>query len=198
MVVAAVFVLLCCFVSCFFVLQVMVALALDLPFALSQKRSDMPGPASDHFRGIDGVIVAFDMTNPDSLNCVKRWFVAIHRFAPETVPRILIGTKSDMVSGTVLESDTIRQFADALSISFYETSAKTGHNVDQAFLALAEQTIAPPAFASPGMGRNSSSASVLSLDPTFQACVALLDFDKTGTITTANLERYRSIQSLIW
>merc|ERR1711862_985678 len=58
--------------------------------------------------------------------------------ATESVNKMLIGNKCDMVDKKVIETERGQQLADEYSIKFMETSAKNSINVDQAFITLAQ------------------------------------------------------------
>jgi GTPase SAR1 family protein len=46
---------------------------------------------------------------------------------------VLVGNKVDLDEKRVVSTDEGKELADKLGISFYETSAKTGKNVDKVF-----------------------------------------------------------------
>ena len=62
---------------------------------------------------------------------VKGWLQEIERYASEDVKKLIIGNKSDLVERKVVEYSAAKEFADALSIPFIETSAKESTNVDR-------------------------------------------------------------------
>ena len=51
--------------------------------------------------------------------------------APSKVERLLIGNKCDWETERVVESERGEQLAQSLNIPFMETSARTGHNIDE-------------------------------------------------------------------
>lgn len=46
---------------------------------------------------------------------------------------VLVGNKTDLNERRVVSTDEGKELADKLGISFYETSAKTGENVEKVF-----------------------------------------------------------------
>ncbi len=90
-----------------------------------------------YYRGADGIIVVYDMTDAASFSNVKQWLDETDRYADENVSRLLVATKSDLASKRVITSEVGKEFADALGIDFIETSAKNSDNVQNAFLAMA-------------------------------------------------------------
>ena len=63
----------------------------------------------------------------------------INRYASENVNRLLVGNKCDMESKKVVSFDEGKELADQLGIKFLETSAKSSHNVEQAFTLMAAE-----------------------------------------------------------
>lgn len=55
----------------------------------------LPSTAS-YYRGAHGIIIAYDVTNPDSFANVKHWVRDIELYASESVNRLLVGNKSDL------------------------------------------------------------------------------------------------------
>ncbi|XP_065920805.1 circularly permutated Ras protein 1-like [Dysidea avara] len=58
----------------------------------------------------------------------------------DNVPAILVGNKKDLDMGRVVTYSEGKALADKLSVPFMETSAKTGHNVTEAFHELVRIT----------------------------------------------------------
>eukprot|EP00438_Fugacium_kawagutii_P013357 Skav207026 [mRNA] locus=scaffold2740:293613:298711:+ [translate_table: standard] len=62
----------------------------------------------------------------------------IDKYAPAVVNKMLVGTKTDLVSKRVVSEEEARELADELNLRYLETSAKHAHNVDEAFHAMAK------------------------------------------------------------
>jgi hypothetical protein len=75
------------------------------------------------------------VNDPTSFSNVKQWLQEVDRYACESVSKVLVGGKADQPHRAV-DYNTAKDFADALGMPYIETSAKTGENVDQAFLTL--------------------------------------------------------------
>lgn len=65
------------------------------------------------------------------------YLLEIERYACETVHKLLVGNKCDLVSERKVTADDAREFADQLNLVFLETSAKDSTNVEEAFSKMA-------------------------------------------------------------
>ncbi|KAH9930834.1 GTP-binding protein ypt1 [Fomitopsis serialis] len=106
--------------------------------------------AAAYYRGAHGIVVVYDVTDTESFDNVKGWLTEIERYASETVKKLLIGNKSDLVEKKAVEYNTAQEFANQIQIPFIETSAKTAANVEEAFIVMSRQIkdsvdSAPPA-----------------------------------------------------
>ncbi|CAK8682444.1 unnamed protein product [Clavelina lepadiformis] len=97
--------------------------------------------ATSYFRNVDGVILLYDVTNPESFLNVRDWMETISESAPAGSPVLICGNKLDLRS----ESDEERmvyqadgaQLAASYGVLFMETSAYNGANVLAAVTSLA-------------------------------------------------------------
>ncbi|CAN6475597.1 unnamed protein product [Victoria cruziana] len=94
---------------------------------------------SSYYRGAHGIIIVYDVTEKESFNNVKQWLNEIDRYASDTVCKLLVGNKCDLVNEKVIETQTAKAFADELGIPFLETSAKDSINVEKAFVTMAAE-----------------------------------------------------------
>jgi len=96
---------------------------------------------SAYYRGADGIIMVYDVTNTESFSDVAGWLTEVDRYANENTSKLLVGNKADLVEEKIVTEETAQRFADQLGIPFLETSAKTATNVDAAFLTMAKELI---------------------------------------------------------
>ncbi|GMI74370.1 ARABIDOPSIS THALIANA RAB GTPASE HOMOLOG D1, RAB GTPASE HOMOLOG D1 [Hibiscus trionum] len=92
---------------------------------------------SSYYRGAHGIIIVYDVTDRESFNSVKQWLHEIDRYANDSVCKLLVGNKCDLVGKKVVDPQIAKAFADEIGIPFLETSAKDAINVEQAFLTMA-------------------------------------------------------------
>eukprot|EP01027_Heterolobosea_sp_BB2_P023750 GEZU01035732.1.p1 GENE.GEZU01035732.1~~GEZU01035732.1.p1 ORF type:complete len:236 (-),score=67.15 GEZU01035732.1:91-798(-) len=97
---------------------------------------------ASYYRGAHGVILTYDVTNPDSFKHLPNWIEQVRMYAPANTPLVLVGNKSDVPSEKKFVPASMgREFAANLGIPFYECSAKTGKNVEEAFVAVVEEVM---------------------------------------------------------
>jgi Ras-related protein Rab-8A len=94
---------------------------------------------SAYYRGAHGVALVYDVTDAKSFNNIKSWMRNIEQHASSSIIKILIANKSDMGKKRVIETAKGQALADKYGIRFFETSAKTGAGVEEAFGALATE-----------------------------------------------------------
>lgn len=88
------------------------------------------------YRMAHGIIVVYDVTQPESLTHVKGWLTDVHLYGNDHVNKLLVGNKSDLATKKVIDYNMAKEFADQQAIPFLETSAKNGDNVELAFMAM--------------------------------------------------------------
>ena len=99
--------------------------------------------ASNYTKKADGVILVYDITSQKSFMDVDNWFAEINK-GENTKPIILIGNKSDMNENRQVSTEDGQNLAKNSGgpkndIHFYETSCKTGDNIDEAIMDLVNQ-----------------------------------------------------------
>jgi Ras-related protein Rab-1A len=90
---------------------------------------------SSYYRGADGIVLVYDVTDANALDGVRQWLNEINRYAANEADRVLVGNKIDL-SDRKIESSIAEEFARGLGFQFFETSAKDGTGVNQMFLEL--------------------------------------------------------------
>ena len=91
-----------------------------------------------YYKGAMGIILTFDCSDEKSFGNIKSWMKQIEAHASPGVCKILIGNKSDLPN-RVISAESAQKLANEFKIKYFETSAKTGENVSQAFEYIASE-----------------------------------------------------------
>jgi len=94
---------------------------------------------ANYYRNAQGIVLVYDITNRKSFEAIDTWIAQIHVHALESVNKILIGNKSDCEKQRVVSKEEGENLAKRYNIQFFETSAKQGINVDEAFYCIAKE-----------------------------------------------------------
>jgi len=133
-----------------------------------------------YYRNAQSALVVYDITKPTSLTKAKHWVAELQRQASPGIVIALVGNKLDLAGPSssgdeagegddedggdrrAITTAEAKAYADEEGLLFYETSAKTGENVQSVFEAIAnaipESTLKPrgPGAASRNVGGSES------------------------------------------
>lgn len=118
-----------------------------------------------YYRNAQSALVVYDLTKPTSLVKAKHWVAELQRQASPGIVIALVGNKLDLTNQDVKASENVstseggdaeggeaahdsqdarkvstkegREYAEEEGLLFFETSAKTGVNVQEVFTAIA-------------------------------------------------------------
>ena len=95
--------------------------------------------ASNYIKKADGILLVYNITDKDTFEGVKVWIKSIKEESGDSRPIILLGNKSDLNDKRMIKKEVGEDFAENEGIKFYETSCKTGENVEKAINDLVKQ-----------------------------------------------------------
>ncbi|XP_069655234.1 ras-related protein Rab-37 isoform X2 [Haliaeetus albicilla] len=101
-----------------------------------------------YYRDAQALLLLYDITSKMSFDNIRAWLTEIHEYAQKDVVIMLLGNKADVSSERAVRMEDGASLAREYGVPFMETSAKTGMNVELAFLAIAKElkqrTVQPP------------------------------------------------------
>ena len=78
-------------------------------------------------------MVVYDITKEESFEHIKTWLSDCKELAPNTVLLVLVGNKTDLEEQRVISKERGENLAKENNMLFFETSAKLGDGIEQAF-----------------------------------------------------------------
>jgi Ras-related protein Rab-1A len=87
-----------------------------------------------YFKGANGVLLLYDITNPNSFRNIKNWLEQIKENTNNGLIIVLIGNKSDLEAERQVSYDEGKELAEEYKIKFFaESSVKMNVNVKESF-----------------------------------------------------------------
>ena len=91
-----------------------------------------------YYRGAAGALLVYDVTRRATYNHLTSWLTDARNLTNPNTVIVLIGNKVDMEDQRDVSHEEAAAFAKENDLIFVETSAKTGQNVEEAFLKTAQ------------------------------------------------------------
>ena len=111
---------------------------------VGQERQRRTALAKSYIRGAHGCVLLFDVTNRATFDVIEQW-VQIYKdytgLQTETANIVLAGNKADLEASRQVSREEAEARARELRAPYFETSAKTGTEVDSAFMMLAREML---------------------------------------------------------
>ncbi|KAL5040140.1 hypothetical protein RTP6_007189 [Batrachochytrium dendrobatidis] len=89
-----------------------------------------------YYRGAIGCLLVYDITRRDTFMHLMSWLDDVHQHGNDKVMTILVANKCDLEAKRQVTKEEGEAFAKKHGLLYLETSAKTGFQVEQAFLVL--------------------------------------------------------------
>jgi len=96
-----------------------------------------PIPLHSYYRGAAGALLVYDVTRRETFDHLASWLDDARAHANPAMTIMLIGNKSDLTHRRAVSTEEGAAFAKEHGLVFLEASAKTAHNVEDAFIGTA-------------------------------------------------------------
>lgn len=93
-----------------------------------------------YLKGAFGAIIVYDCTNKRTYTNVTEWNNECEKFCGD-IPKVLVGNKIDLINKKIISDKAGIKLAEEIGAEFFETSAKTGKNIDKIFESLIKSII---------------------------------------------------------
>ncbi|KAJ7262658.1 ras-domain-containing protein [Mycena haematopus] len=116
---------------------------------------------SSYYRGAQGIILVYDVSNRDSFEALPRWYSELETYVSDKVVKILVGNKVDKEFSRQVPTSEAQAFATRMNSLFVEASAKTSVGVKEAFTEVVERIMDIPELwdSAPGVGASAAGKS---------------------------------------
>ncbi|NXI36268.1 RAB17 protein, partial [Galbula dea] len=95
-----------------------------------------------YYRGAHAALLVYDIANKETLNRAKLWLRDLEKeFLPDEIVIALVGNKMDLASEREVTTEEGEEFARTKGLLFMETSAKSNHQVNDIFMAIAQELL---------------------------------------------------------
>lgn len=95
------------------------------------------------YEGANGALLVFDLSRESTFKKMSAWLFEMYIILGKKIPFILVGNKVDLIPeiGKIVDTDAAEWLVKRENAFYIETSAKTGDNVEEAFIKLVNQMI---------------------------------------------------------
>lgn len=93
------------------------------------------------YKFADGAILVYSIESKSSLKSLPFWFKGLEDEGKEKISKMMIGNKKDLIENRQVSEEEGKMMAKLQGSFFFETSAKFGDNVENAFKNVLEDLI---------------------------------------------------------
>ena len=94
--------------------------------------------SSNYLKGTDGILFVFDIANIETFELIQVWIEEINENNRENFGIILFGNKLDLEKERQVSIEDAEKLSKELGCKYFEGSAKTGENIQEALDELAK------------------------------------------------------------
>src|SRR5437660_1164137 len=100
------------------------------------------GIQESSFQGAKGGLLMYDVTRPETAESLPNYWIPHLLVVTNPIPLVVVGNKVDLADSRRQAQEELDDLKEALGVTGFLSSAKTGQNVEAGFLALAKSIIA--------------------------------------------------------
>ena len=94
---------------------------------------------ANYYRNSDGIVLVFDINNPDTFDNLKTWIKSLNENAEENIPKIVICNKIDLEHN--ISQSKIKSFMKENNLQIFQSSAKTNINIIEPFDCIVKEVL---------------------------------------------------------
>ena len=91
------------------------------------------------YKGAAGIMLIYDVTSKKTFQNVKNWVDSIRTEVSNKVVIVLVGNKIDKTEQREVQKEEGEDLAEEFNLPYFECSALTGENINEAFMELARR-----------------------------------------------------------
>lgn len=96
---------------------------------------------TQYYRRAQGIILVYDITREETFRNIQKWLRYVDEHANNNVQRLLLANKCDAEDERAVWKDQGSRLAAEKNIKFFETSAQSNINIDEAFTEMCQQIL---------------------------------------------------------
>lgn len=96
---------------------------------------------TQYYRRAQGIILVYDITRQETFKNIRKWLRYVDEHANNNVQRLLLANKCDAEDERAVWKDQGARLAAEKNIKFFETSAQSNINIDEAFTEICQQIL---------------------------------------------------------
>jgi len=93
------------------------------------------------YRDAEAGIVVFDVTDGDSFEKAKTWVQELKMARGDNIHVVVAGNKADLKDKRCVSLPEAQQLAKSINANYFETSAKSGENVENLFSSICQYVV---------------------------------------------------------
>ena len=94
----------------------------------------------NYLKAANGVILVFDVTKQQTFDALEDWLKDLKENNKLDIQKVLIGNKVDLEEYREVKKEDAENFAKSIGCNYFEGSAKTGQNINEALDEIARIT----------------------------------------------------------